>query len=371
MSSGRPADVVIVGGGIIGLAIAAELAERGKSVTLLERGIAGQECTAASAGMLAPLVESTCPGPFLMLALESLRRYSGFLARLAMDERFELRMYSRGMLQVARTEEERLLLQQSYTWQREFEPTLQWSERPATFEPLLTGAIAAIQSSSQRAVNPTAVIAALLQRCRRLGVAIEEHVDVTRIDSQAGLARAVDSAERRVEGQQLILCTGAWTGMLSSAAGASIPVRPVRGQSLSMFAPEGTLRHIVRAEGIYVVPREDGRLIIGATTEEAGFAKTVKEASIEALMHDAFRMLPTLRRLARFEKSWCGLRPGTPDEMPVIGVVPGFSNLFVASGHYRNGVLLAPVTSVLVADMLISGEAPAQLEAFSPARFVG
>jgi glycine oxidase len=215
----------------------------------------------------------------------------------------------------------------------------------------------------ERSVDPRALIAASVKAAKHRGVDISSGSEVTSVVISDNHVTGVATAKSTYSAATVVNCAGPWAGHF---APLQFPTRPVKGQMLCVAAPQ-VIKHVVRAPDVYLVPRSDGRILIGSTLEEAGFDKRVVPETIQRLQHAAIRLVPALQQ-ARILEDWAGLRPGTPDDLPILGAtsLPGY---FVAAGHYRDGILLAPVTAKLMAQVIV-GEIPAlDLSAFSPTRF--
>jgi glycine oxidase len=202
-----------------------------------------------------------------------------------------------------------------------------------------------------------------------MGVRVETNAAVTRLRRDGeGRLRGVSTASGAYDADTVLLAGGPWTNALARRLGATIPVRPVRGQMLSLDGPRTPLRHMVWGSNAYLVPREDGQTYVGATVEEAGFRKHTTRAAIASLHRGAGELIPGLRTATR-RRAWAGLRPGSPDGMPIMGRLPGWQNVWVSTGHFRNGILLAPVSGLLVAKSIAADKPDPQLVTFDPARF--
>jgi glycine oxidase len=361
----KTADVAVVGAGVIGLACAWRAAQRGLDVVVLESRTPAAGASGVAAGMLAPVGElSFGEQRLLELTLEAARRYSDFVAEL--EERSGQQVgYSRsGALHVALDRDEAEELRRRHGLQRSLGLEAEWltPRRCRELEPGLAPAIAAgVHAPHEGAVDPRALCAALL-------VAMER--DGAEVRSSSAVCEAVISGERiegvRTEGgdevlaSHVLLANGCWAGDAEwLPPAARPPVRPVKGQILTLRGPasESVCERIVASERVYVVPREDGRLVVGATVEERGFDTTVTAGGVHELLREAYRLLPEIAEL-ELEEAAAGLRPGTPDNLPLIG--PGaLDGLVLATGHYRNGILLAALTADRVADVLAAAKVAA------------
>jgi len=363
-------DVVVAGGGIIGLSLAYELASRGRRVTVLEQGEWGGQASSAAAGMLAPLKEFPEPGPMLELGMNSLASYPGWAARLLEETGMDVQLAMRGILTVALTESEAAALQAKYRWQREAGYRVDWLQGEALRErePLLSPAICAgIWSMAEGEVNNGLLLQALQAACVRRGVSMRKGAVVTAIHVSGCRVRGVMTSEGLIEADQTIVTAGAWSAMLLNGLGIALPVRPVRGQVAAVSGSGIGLRHVIFGSGGYIVPKQDGRIVLGATEDEAGFAREVTLAGLTRVLEGIRPYVPALQQ-APFLQAWAGLRPATTDGLPLLGPVPGWVGIGLATGHYRNGILLAPITAKRIADWLDTGDA-SPLQPFAFGRF--
>ena len=362
-------DFLILGGGVIGLSVAYHLSFQGVSVTVLDANEPGQASSAA-AGMLAPLAEASEPGPFLDLALDSLRHYPAFAAALRDAGGADVSLQGPGMLRVARTEAEDAALCRALSWQ----PPLGLPLHRLTgadarrLEPGLGGNVqAAVLSPAEKHVEPRLLLAALTAACRAQGVEINARSPATRLETAAGRAHAILCGPARYTFETLVIAAGAWSRALGQQLAFDIPVAPLRGQILAL-GPQSPapFSHTLYTHGAYLVPRADGRIVAGATEEWAGFAITTDDAAIAGLRAEASALVPALADWP-LQSAWAGLRPVSADGLPLLGRVPGWDNVHLATGHGRNGILLTPITGALMADHLLH-DAPLPA-AFDPARF--
>jgi glycine oxidase len=374
-------DVVIIGGGVIGLAIAWRVAQRGLRATVLERGELGGGTSRVAAGMLAPIAEADpSEQPLLRLGVASARSYPGFIAELTQASGRDPGYLECGTLLAARDADEARALAR----QLEMRLSLGLSARrllpsdARRLEPALAPALRlALEFPDDHAIDPRALVAALGEAVRRAGGVLRTGTEVAEVRVGDGRIEGVRLANREhVRAAQVVVAAGVWSGSLAGLpSDAQVPVHPVKGQILRMHDPAGPglLTRVLRMERGYVVPRGDGRYVLGATMEERGFDTTVTAGAVFELLREAVELLPGLDQLVLDELS-AGLRPGTPDNTPLIGpgAIPG---LHWATGHYRHGILLAPITAELVASAL-AGEQPVApgappLQSFAPSRFAG
>ena len=345
-------DVVILGGGIIGLGIAWELARRGASVTVLEREMPGHAASWAAAGMLAPYTEDLADAALLDLAIASLRAYPAYAEALQAASDVDIHLRLHGILEVAYDQEHAVRLQRRV--QRLSPSGVQIREVP---EHEIADAAAAVARRSYGAVlcaeegqvDNRRLGRALSEASRRAGVLIRPNVTVERVECNARRVLGVETNVGFLAASCVVNALGAWSGRLEGLpAHACVPVSPVKGQMLALAMPYGYLQRVVWANGVYLVPREDGRLIVGATVEQTGFDHRLTAAGIHRLLDGVLRVLPGAASFALSE-TWSGLRPGTPDGRPFLGRTE-LDGYIVATGHYRNGVLLTPITATTIAD---------------------
>jgi glycine oxidase len=367
-------DALLVGGGVIGLACAWRAGQRGLRICLLERDQPGAGASGVAAGMLAPVGEASWGEENLLaLNLASHRLWPTFAEELAAASGREVGFRRIGALHVALDRDEVEELRRRHELQLELGLDSSWL-RPREcrrLEPGLAPALAGgVHAEHEAAADPRLLSDALAAALERAGGRIEGGAEVVEAELSAGGARLRTSDGRHLSAPRAVLATGSWAGQAEwLPAEARPPVRPVKGEVLTLRGrpSEPLCERIVAGERVYVVPRADGRVIVGATVEERGFDTTVTAGGVHELLREAYRALPDVAELELVEAR-AGLRPGTPDNGPIVG--PGAADgLIVATGHYRNGILLTPVTADAVAAMLAGEEPPAELAPFAPDRF--
>ena len=348
------ASVLIIGGGVIGLAIAVELQRRGATVTVISRDFS-QAATHAAAGMLAPYAEALETGPMLDLCLKSRWLYPEWSRKLEELTGLEIGYSPCGIL--------------SPVFEPPPEKDDRWLNREAMhlYQPGLGAeVVGGWWYPEDGQVDNRQLAKALLQAAQTLGVDLREGVTVEAIAQKRGRVDSVITSSGNLQAQTYVLATGAWSSQL-----LPLPVRPVKGQMLSLQMPREAhqpfpLTRVLYGSDVYLVPRRDGRLLLGATVEEVGWTPHNTPAAIHSLLAQGIRLFPELENWA-IEELWWGFRPGTPDELPILGVGP-CENLILAVGHYRNGILLAPATATLLADLIEQKPDPL-LDAFRGDRF--
>lgn len=375
--SGAGRDAVVVGGGVVGLCVARELARRGLSVTLAERGPVGAEASWAAGGMLAPQSEADRPDAFFAFACAARDAYPSLAAELLEETGLDIELDQTGTLYVALTDADAAECEHRYGWQSRARLAVErlTGDEARALEPNVSPrATAALRFPSDWQVESRRLVAALALSARRAGVEIREHAEALSIRTAAGRARSVETSRGPLEADVFVVAGGAWTSLLGVGAGADAPpprVEPVRGQMLcyEVGAAAPFVRHVVYSPRGYLVPRRDGRLLAGSTTERAGFDKSVTARGRAEIVAHAAEIAPLVRGL-KLADEWAGLRPRGADDWPVVGAHAGIENLFYATAHYRNGILLAPLTGRLVAEMIAGASAHDELLApFSPERF--
>ncbi len=345
-------DAIVIGAGIIGLSLAIELNKQGLRVLVVEKGEPGREASWAAGGMLCDF-SPEMPPELRELATASAAMYPEFVRELEVESGLKIDLRSVGTLVLSRVESGlRSTTTQAYALPgplAELEPALRIrSETELPLLPLLV---------RERCVDPRHVTAAAIATARRRGIDFSSSDQVLAVEVANGKACGVRTSKTQFAASMIVNCAGAWAGQIGPHA---FPTRPVKGQMLCVAMPEKEfVRHVVRTVGltqdVYLIPRSDGRMTIGATAEEAGFDKQTVPETIQELRQAAIDLVPKLAD-ARILEAWAGLRPGTPDKLPILGATPT-PGYFVATGHFRDGILLAPVTA-RVMGQVIAGETP-------------
>ena len=350
----KPWDAIIVGGGIIGLSLALELRKNGLSVLLLDRGEPGREASSAAAGMLA-CCDPHLPHPLHRLAAESYRLYPEFVHEIEDESGMRVDLRGPGTI---------VLGENGGT------PPIGPS-RPLSADELTSlephvSAHNDAQLWDEKSVDPRALAAAALKAAKHRGADIATGSPVVAVEIENCRATGVRTAKTSYQGAMIVNCAGAWAGQVPPL---DFPTRPVKGQMLSVVSSaRNLLQHVVRSPEVYLVPRSDGRILIGATVENAGFDKRTDPGTIQRMHQAAANLVPELGE-ARILQDWAGLRPGTPDDMPLLGATP-IPGYFVAAGHFRDGILLAPVTARIMAAVLTGMPHAFDVAPFSPERFL-
>lgn len=359
-------DVIVIGGGIIGLSLAIELRRQGASVLVVERGEPGREASYAAGGMLVDCSMETLAA-LQELATASARMYPQFVNELEVESGLHVDLRDQGSIVFPAPE---------------FPSPEQAQERPGSavadvllkplpaplpdLEPALAGCNRPAFYLQERSVDPRDLVAAALAAAKRLGVDLSSREAVTEVHLSDGRVNGVVTQKTSFLSSKVVNCAGAWSGQIGPYP---FPTRPVKGQMLYLLPPNrGLLAHVIRSPQVYMIPRSDGRILVGTTVEEAGFDKRTGVATIQRLHRAAVELIPELRN-AKILEDWAGLRPGTPDALPILGATttPGY---YVATGHFRDGILLAPVTARVMAQVINGQDPEYNLDAFLAARFL-
>lgn len=351
-------DVVIIGGGVIGLSAAFELAESGISVRVLEQGTPGREASWAGAGMLPPGNPDVATGSEPLLRGHSHRLWPDWAARVTERSGIAIEFARCGGVEVRLGSSPTALDEEIATWQREgvaVEPLTvsDLRERFPHLSPDITAAYALPEWGQVR--NPR-LLKALIAACEARGVTISSGQPVTGFERRGDRIVAARTTAGPVAAESFVIAGGAWSGELLRQVGIEIPIEPIRGQIVLLDHHPIVLRGIIQSDSRYLVPRADGRILIGATEEHAGFVKANTSEGVRGLLEFATQLVPGLAA-ARFEQCWSGLRPHRAGGLPVIGRAPLAENVIVAAGHFRAGLQLSPVTAVLVRQ-LVCGQPP-------------
>ena len=365
MGSGNR-EIVIIGGGIIGCAIAYELAKAGERVTLLERNALAQEASWASAG----IISSPGPGSGLF-GLRSFRRYPALIAEVEESAGMRVGWNQTGETALIGADNDPRPLQDVMEWQRQQGLHVEWLEGAALreHEPVLAPHItAAIYERDAGSLRVHMMAQALARAATNHGATIHEYTPALGLETSGNRVTGVRTPEGIVGADIVVLAAGAWSKGIGELAGLNVPTIPVHGQMMAIADPPVPLRTVVAGGGMYLLPRADGTIAVGATVDYQGFAKRVTPTGISELITLVEQFAPALNG-GRLVRTWSGLRPGSADGTPIIGPAPHRDGLWIATGHFRGGALLAAVTGELVAAGIRSGTVDPLLAPFTPARF--
>jgi len=348
-------DIVIVGGGVIGLTIARALALRGaRDVCLVERGRLGAEASWAAAGMLLPQVEADAPDEFFNLACQSRDLYPAFAAALREETGIDVELNTTGTLYLAFTEHDHKEIERRYEWQTQagFSVELLSTTEARELEPCISEAtLGALRFPRDMQVENRRLLSALANSVTKLGVEIATQTTVDSLIIEGNRVRGVQTSRGAINCPTVVIAAGAWSSFIKS----SPAIEPVRGQMVCLEAKPQLTRHVIYSPRGYIVPRQDGRLLAGSTSEQAGFAKCVTAGGIATILRNALEISPAISDLPVVD-TWAGLRPRAAGGLPVIGPCGEIDGLFYATGHYRNGILLAPLTGELISKAIVSSQ---------------
>jgi glycine oxidase len=357
-------DVIVIGGGIIGLSLAWELSRKSAHVLVIERSKPGREASYAGGGMIADL-DPVLPVELHELAHRSAKLYPQFVRDLTSESEAAIDLRDVGVIAfeqhpIAETDGIQAIT----------------AEQVLSLEPKLALPPDPAYTMSERAVDPRDLVSALLAALQKRGVEVIAGESVLKIVADHSVATGVLTDRASYAAPLIVNCAGAWA---SQIAGAKLPTQPVKGHMVALAFPEElamdavvreesrVLRHVLRSRWCYIIPRSNGRYVVGSTVEPAGFDKSLNAYRVKRLQDAAARLIPQFAE-ARIAEAWAGLRPGTPDNLPILGAT-AMSGYFAATGHYRDGILLAPVTAEVMCSLLLEGRTPVQLDSFSPGRF--
>ena len=367
----RP-DLLIIGGGVIGCSIAWQAARRGLRVQLIERGEIGREAVYAAGGMLAPLAEADRDDHFLQLCRRSRALYPNFAANLAEATGIDVEYRTEGTLYLSLDQHDDEELESRYQWQQASGLNIErlTADQILAVEPSLNSAVRwGLHFPDDHQVNNRRLIRALHVAALAAGVEISTQTAVLKLliaeSSSGATISGVVTDRGHVEAGRVVLAAGCWSGQIL----ATSPVLPVRGQMISVEMPTPPLRHVIYSRRGYLVPRLDGSLIAGSTTELVGYDRRTTAGGIATVIANSAEIMPSFTTQPIVE-TWAGLRPRVDDQLPVLGADPSINGLFHATGHYRNGILLAPLTGQLITDLITGNDPGVDLTDFSPNRLV-
>jgi glycine oxidase len=366
----NPSDVVVIGSGIVGCAIAYELARRGASVDVVDDRPVAMGATQASAGVLAPHIEAREGSPLLEMSVRSLALYDEFVSRVSGDGGVSIPYRRTGTIDIALDERDlhALRITAEVLACRGVPALLLDAASVRKEEPQVAESLGALLIDEHGYVGAADLTRALAAAARRCGAQLLEPNRVRRVTPRAG-DFVLETDKGTLTSSAVVLAAGSWSSEIAiDGIEARVPVRPVRGQLLALAWRGAPLRRVTWSSRCYLVPWDDGTLLVGATVEEAGFDERTTAAGVRDLLDAVCDLVPRAWS-SGFTSARVGLRPATPDDLPIIGESPSVPRLFYATGHYRNGVLLAPLTADLVAEALLNGRVDPVLLAVSPARF--
>jgi len=360
-------NVAIIGGGVIGLSIARALRRRRiTDITIVERGEFGREASWAAGGILAPQVEADSANEFFRLACASRGMYRQLAADLEKESGIEVELDTTGTLYVGFSDADEAEFRRRFDWQRDEGLNVEWldGDTARQLEPCLSHRVrCALRFPDDYQVDNRKLVQALRRANENAGVRLISNCEVNRLQIENHQVIGIETSQGAIKANTVVVAAGAWTSKLTEIA-----IEPVRGQMLCFEPKPGLARHVIYSSRGYLIPRHNGRLLAGSTTEYVGFDKTVTAAAVAKIKEMAFEIAPSIESLPLID-SWAGFRPQAKDGLPVLGSSSDIDGLIYATGHYRNGILLAPVTGQLIAEVIAGKPESTMLRSFSPDRF--
>lgn len=367
-------DTAIIGGGVIGCSIAWRLAQAGQRVVVIERGAIGQEASWAAGGMLAPLAEADHTDDFFHLCVASRALYAEFANELRSASGIDIEYRTEGTLYLALTDEDEEELEHRWQWQHAAGLNVKKLNADCVrkLEPLVTDKLRwALKFPDDHQVDNRRLVKALELAARKAGVVFQSHTEALSVEIADARVTGVLTSRERLAVGTVILAAGSWSTTIPLQAGRLSPlakVKPVRGQMVAFEMPEPPLQHVIYARDVYLIPRLSGYVIAGSTTEDTGYDKRNTAGGIASIIQRACALAPALAAQPLVE-TWAGLRPKAGDDWPVLGADGEVQGLIYTTGHYRNGILLTPITAKAVSELVLGGVASVDLAPFSPQRF--
>ncbi len=369
------ADVIVIGGGLIGSAIAFRLAQARLKVLVLDRGEPGSEASAAAAGMLAPQGETVDPDEFFTFCAASHALYPEFSSEIEGSTGRKVGYRREGTLLVAADDEESAALERTYQAQsrlgleiERLSPEIVHERAPGLSAVIRFG----LGIPQDHWVDNERLTQAVIAAAEGLKARFLAHTPLVKLNTRNGRVESLEarsgttSSTATYSAGTFVMAAGCWSGQLAAPLGLTLPVTPCRGQMLEFEAPQ-ELPLVVRSGHHYLVPRARNRIVVGTTAEYVGYEKVVTGAGLHSVLAGARRIAPLLNACT-FIRAWAGLRPDTADHLPVLGYGE-FANLVFATGHFRNGILLAPITAQLIAELITTGSTSQSIEAYRVSRF--
>ncbi len=368
------ADVVVIGGGVIGMAVARALVlRRAGRVLLIERGSLGREASHAAAGMLAPQAEADCADEFFSLCCRSRDMYATFANELQAETGIDSELDTTGTLYLGFTEHDHAEIERRFDWQTGAGLRVQKleGEDVRLLEPCISSEVrTALRFPDDVQVENRRLIRALAVSNENFGVGLMTGTTVESLRIEHERVLGLETSGGFISTPNVVVAGGAWTTFIlkPDQTTPALRIEPVRGQMMCFESNPRIAEHVIHSPRGYIVPRRDGRLLAGSTTEHAGFDKRVTGAGVHSILSHALEIAPAIAGLPLID-SWAGLRPRAPDNLPVLGASAEIRGLFFATGHYRNGILLAPLTGELIAGLIVDNVVSPLMRAFVPERF--
>jgi glycine oxidase len=367
-------DVAIIGGGVIGCSIAYQLSKAGVQVSVIEREEIAAEASSAAAGVLAPAEVLTGPKAVADLFLASWSITAEIIAEIEAVSGVQVEYLQTGALYVLRDAADQSSFK-SYAeiWQEQgSEATWLTVDEVHRYEPLLHHAIVAALYVPQTAnIRPRLMTRAYAEAAHKSGAHFYEHTEVTGLQQRFGRVIGVQTAQgQTISCNRVVIATGAWSAHIGSWLGLNIPVFPARGQILALKQPATPLKHTISGNGLYLVPKIDNTIYVGATVEQVGFDKSNTAGGVAWLLSSAIQLVPELEH-ATIADIWSGLRPWSQDSYPILGKAPGWENVILATGHGAGGFELSAITGKTIAELITAGQTPVLIQPFGLERFMG
>lgn len=373
MSLASRQEILIIGAGVIGLTLARELHKKGfRRITILERGRTGKESSYAAAGMLAPHAETDKADEFFRFCSQSNALYPNFAAELFDETDVDIELDQNGTLYLAFTEKDAEEIRRRFEWQTsaglQIEHLTALETRQA--EPFVSpDVLESLFFPNDWQVENRKLLHALRKYCELYKIEILEGAEIKRLLIENGKVRGAETANERFSAGTVVLATGAWTSFIKADNFILPSITPMRGQMIVFYTAKRIFSKVIYTPRGYIVPRADGRVLAGATVEDAGFDKTVTDEGVDFVREHALEIAPSLVNL-EIQDAWAGLRPFAPDGLPVLGTFPEIENLLIATAHFRNGILLAPLTAKILAEKIADGTDSIYLDVFGSKRFL-
>jgi len=375
MSLTQKQEILIIGGGVIGLSLARELHKKGfRQITIFERGLIGKEASFAAAGILAPQAETEKQDDFFHLCSESLKLYPQFAEELFEQTDVDIELDRNGTLYLAFTDEDAKEIRRRFEWQKQVGLQVEYlhAEDARRIEPFISPDVReALFFPNDWQVENRKLLHALQKYAELNNIEIREKTEIKNLLIENEKVVGAETAAEKFYAEKVVLATGAWMSLIKLGDSAlPFEVKPIRGQMISFHTAKRLFSKVIYSPRGYLVPRFDGRILAGATVEDAGFDKSVNQSGIDFLRKHALEIAPGLVNL-EIQDAWAGLRPFAADGLPILGELPEIKNLFIGAAHYRNGILLTPITARILADKITEDKDSEYLRIFSPQRFLG
>ena len=373
MSINQTTDVAIIGGGVIGCSIAYQLSKVGVQVSVLEREEIAAEASSAAAGLLSPTEVLTGPKAVADLFLASWSMTAEIIVEIEAASGVQVEYFRTGALHVlTNTDDQSSLRRYAEIWQAQGSD-VKWltGDQVYQYEPFLHHTFdAALYVPEAASIRPRLMTRAYAGAARKAGAHFYEHTEVTGLQQQSGKVIGIQTAQgQTISCDCVVIATGAWSAHIGSWLGLTIPVFPARGQILSLMQPASPLKHTIFGNDLYLVPKIDNTIYVGATVEQAGFDKSNTAGGIAGLLSSAIQLVPELEHAAIVD-IWSGLRPWSQDSYPILGKAPGWENVILATGHGPGGFELSAITGKTIAELITNGQTPALIQPFGLERFM-